>query len=68
MIVSQALRGTVRLDLYEAGVTSLKKGAIPGRDMTSEAAIVKMMKLLARKVPYEKFGREFSRSLAGEIS
>jgi len=68
VIVSQAHQGRVRLDLYEAGAASLKMNAISGNDITSEAAIVKMMKLLGEEVSYESFSRKFLTSISGEIS
>jgi L-asparaginase len=68
VILSQAYHGSVRLDLYEAGAISMQMGAISGKDITSEAAIVKMMKLLAEQVEYKRFARRFTEPLAGEMS
>lgn len=68
VIVSQSVSGTVNLELYEAGSKSLSQNAISGRDMTSEAAIVKMMKLLGENVSYKEFPKKFTQSIAGEIS
>lgn len=68
VIVSQAKQGSVRLDLYETGAVSLKRGAIGGCDITSEAAIVKMMKLLHDRVPYRGFKKAFLTPISGEIS
>ena len=68
VIVSQAHHGSVRLDLYEAGAVSLGRNAIPGNDITSEAAIVKMMKLLGEGVSYERFERAFLTPISGEIT
>ncbi len=48
VVISQAPRNGVDLSLYEAGRAALDEGAISGSDMTSSAAVVKLMHALAR--------------------
>lgn len=68
VLCSQAIYGRVDPELYEAGRRALDWGVIPAGDMTWESAVCKAMVLAGRKVSYEKFGKEFKRSIAGEIS
>lgn len=48
VIVSQSPRGAVDLRRYEGGVAAARAGAISGGDMTTEAAVAKMMIALGR--------------------
>ena len=68
IICSQAVFGSVDLSLYETGRAAEKAGAISAKDMTWEAALVKMMILLGRGLSLEPFRLAFSKNLAGELS
>jgi L-asparaginase len=68
VICSQALFGSVDLDLYETGRAARDAGAISAGDMTWESVLVKMMVLLGRGLSIEPFRTQFSSSLAGEIT
>ncbi len=48
VVVSQAHRNGVDLTLYESGRAALDEGALSGGDMTSSAAVVKLMHALSR--------------------
>lgn len=48
VIVSQCPRGAVDLTAYEGGLAAARAGAIGGADMTSEAALTKLMIALGR--------------------
>ncbi len=69
VIGSQNPYGYVDLNLYECGKLIQQAGAISARDMTVETAIVKLMFLLGEYGnDMQAVQRDFSRSLAGEIT
>lgn len=70
-ICSQCLRERVDLSMYEVGSRLLEAGVIPCADMTTEAAVTKMMWALARvgdAVPLRAVGSMFATCYAGEIT
>lgn len=71
VIVSQSPRGRVDLGRYEGGAAAAAAGAIGARDMTSEAALAKLMITLGRAGAEgrTRAAREaFAVSWAGEMS
>ncbi len=65
---SQAMGGTVDLDLYESARRAGEAGAVSARDMTIEATVVKLMFLLGQYPgDVDKVRKTFHLSLAGEI-
>ncbi len=75
VIVSQCPRGAVDLDAYEGGAAAKAAGAISGGDMTSEAALTKLMVALGRASTDTADGGcvrsardAFSTAWAGEIT
>lgn len=68
VVNSQCLYETSDFTLYQTGQRVLKTGAIESRDMTTEAAVTKLMWSLGRTDDPEKVRELFSRSFFGEIS
>lgn len=66
--VSQCLGGRVIQGKYETSRTLQEVGVIGGRDITSEAAITKMMYLLGREANLEKVKKLLRSPLRGEMS
>ena len=68
VICSQCLYEATDMTAYEVGQRALDCGAIPAGDMTSEAAVTKLMWLLERGLEPTALAQEFKRNLHGEIS
>ena len=65
---SQCLYETSDFTLYEVGRKVLECGAIPGRDMTTEAAVTKLMWALGQTDDVDEVRKIFNKNLAGEVS
>lgn len=68
VVVSQAHRNGVDLNLYESGSAALQQGAISGGDLTPSAAVVKLMHALAWQRTPAMVKGYLERSVAGERS
>lgn len=66
--VTQCKGGTVEMGMYETSLGLEKIGVIGGYDITTEAAICKMMFLLGNGVPKEKMKALLQNPLRGEIT
>jgi len=66
--VTQCSGGSVLMGQYETSTQLKHIGVISGGDMTTEAAITKLMYLLAKNLPLVEFKKNFEESLRGEIS
>ncbi len=66
--VTQCLAGSVEMWRYETGRHLLNMGIVSGRDITTEAALTKMMFLLGNNTSTEELIMNLNNSLKGEIS
>jgi L-asparaginase len=65
---SQAAHGLTDLSIYVSGHQAREAGALPLNDMTTEAALVKLMLLLGNKKDLPQVGQLMGQSLAGEVA
>lgn len=67
IVVTQCIRGSVVLGLYDTSVQLQKIGLISGKDITTESALAKLMYLLGEKIPNTRFKQVFETPLRGEM-
>ena len=68
VITTQCLYDSSDLGVYQVGTKLLELGVIQGRDMTSEAAMTKLMWALGQNMDQKEITELFSRNLAGEVT
>jgi L-asparaginase len=68
VVVTQCVRGSVQPGAYVTGSALMSAGAVPGYDMTPEAALTKLAVLLGQHDDSATVGRLMQHDIAGELT
>ena len=68
VVCSQCLYERSDMTTYEVGRRALEQGVIPGADMTSEAAVTKLMWALGNSNTQKEVAEIFGQNLIGEVT
>ena len=68
VVTTQCLYDSANLGVYQVGNKLLELGVIQGRDMTSEAAMTKLMWAIGQGMESDEISDLFAKNLAGEVT
>ena len=68
VVTTQCLYDSSDLQVYQVGSRLLELGVIQGRDMTTEAAMTKLMWAIGQGMEQDEIEKLFAQNLAGEIT
>lgn len=68
VITTQCFYGRVEYERYQGGYFAKSHGALSAQDMTTEAAVIKLMWVLAQTKDFEKIKKLYHTNLVGELT